>query len=288
MPIATSLPVSIWLRNSGQLPNIIVTWPPSRSVIAGPWPFVRDVDQVEPGLLLQHLAGEMRRRAVAERRVGQRLRGRPSPRARCAQVGDRRQAAARPGCEHVLGHSHQRDRSQVAERVVGQLVRIECLVGGEAVRDRDEAVAVGSRARDVVDADHRARPGPVLDDHRLAERACPAFDGHETRDVVGRAAGRKRHDDANRSRAEGHDALWRSHVAARMRHGRSCRPRALRRRDVGPITACPSAGYDASPATPPRSSARGRPRSSTCRLPDPCPRPSCRRTAGAGRARSGC
>jgi len=38
MPRATNLPLWMWPRNSGQLPNIIVTWPPSRSVTAGALP----------------------------------------------------------------------------------------------------------------------------------------------------------------------------------------------------------------------------------------------------------
>ena len=38
MPMATSLPDCTWPRNSGQLPNIIDTCPPSRSASAGAWP----------------------------------------------------------------------------------------------------------------------------------------------------------------------------------------------------------------------------------------------------------
>ncbi|MNT13102.1 hypothetical protein D3C72_1480590 [compost metagenome] len=38
IPNATSLPLAIRPRNSGQLPNMTVTCPPIRSAMAGPWP----------------------------------------------------------------------------------------------------------------------------------------------------------------------------------------------------------------------------------------------------------
>jgi hypothetical protein len=61
-----------------------------------------------------------------------------------------------------------------------------------------ERVAVGWRLGAARRADAGAGTGDVLDHHRLAERDAHAV-GQDTRQCVGRAAGRERHDDRDRS-----------------------------------------------------------------------------------------
>ena len=62
-----------------------------------------------------------------------------------------------------------------------------------------DAVAIRLGLRDQSDADRAARAGPVLDQHRLAE-LCAELLRHRAGHDVGRAAGRERHDGADRMR----------------------------------------------------------------------------------------
>jgi len=147
-----------------------------------------------------------------------------------AQVGQRLQAAARMRGQHVLRHAHERDRAQVFLRVVGQLAD-QRLVGREAVGHADEGVAVGRGLGGGVDADHRARAGLVVDDHRLAQR-LRQLRADEARDEVGGAAGGEGHDHADRP--GGPCALR----ACERGQGRQC-GRALQQRAAPGVHATP-------------------------------------------------
>jgi hypothetical protein len=153
---------------------------------------VGHVDQVDAGGGLEHLARQVGRGALAERRVAERARRLLRRR---HQVGQGLEAAAGVRGQHMLAQAHQRHRAQVARGVVGQVLH-QRLVDAEAVGHGDEAVAVGRRLGHRVDTDHGAGAGLVVHQHRLAQRSAQ-FGGDEPGDDVGGAAGRKGHDDAD-------------------------------------------------------------------------------------------
>jgi hypothetical protein len=89
---------------------------------------------------------------------------------------------------HARHHAHERDRSELAQRVVAHLVPVEMLVDRDLARGRHqqrEAVRrrLGNRSR----GDHRARAGAVLDDDGLPERRLHRLAQH-ARDNVDPAA----------------------------------------------------------------------------------------------------
>jgi hypothetical protein len=94
--------------------------------------------------------------------------------------------------DHELLHRHLRHRRQILERVVGHA---RAQAGIDHVRgDHDaERVAVGRGLGHRVGADHGARAGFVLDDHRLAPHLLH-LGGDQPADDIGRAAGRERDD----------------------------------------------------------------------------------------------
>jgi len=79
---------------------------------------------------------------------------------------------------------------------------------GKGAGREQQRVAIGRRLRDPGVADHPARAGPVVDQHRLAG-ALRKLLGIGARDGVGVAAGRIGDDDGDRLRRPG------------LRHGRS-------------------------------------------------------------------
>ena len=97
----------------------------------------------------------------------------------------------RPG-----GQEHH--RGKILSRIVGQL-GVEMLQHGVgAVEAEIDGVAVGRRFRDVVRGEHAVGAGAVLDHDDLAG-ALLHLGGEGATDDVGHAAGRGRHDDANRT-----------------------------------------------------------------------------------------
>ncbi len=108
--------------------------------------------------------------------------------------------SARTTSDGGVAH-HQRDRREIAQRVVGQVV-------AHVRRDRDRAdggeedgVAVGLRLGDEVGADRAVGAGLVLDQHRLRQRVLQLV-GEQPADEIGRAAGREGDHHADRAGGE--------------------------------------------------------------------------------------
>ncbi len=155
---------------------------------------VGDVFERDAGAALEHLAGQMRRRAGA--------RGAERPRRRAGfrqgeELGQRLRGHGRMRHEQQSCVAELGDRREVAQRVERQLrdqVRID---DQRAVEAEQQRVAVGRRRGHRLRADGAAGAGPVVDDHLLAEpRAERVGDGAHA--AVGEAAGRVGHDDADR------------------------------------------------------------------------------------------
>ena len=97
-------------------------------------------------------------------------------------------------CEHNrlarnLHHWHQR-----LERIDGHLVDMR--ITADVLDLNQHRVAVRRAFCDMRRADHAARAGAVLDDHRLPERVGE-LRRHHARDLVRRPARRRRHHDAD-------------------------------------------------------------------------------------------
>ena len=153
----------------------------------------RHVHHVDAGAELQLLAGEMRlgagaRAAVAE---GVGLRFRPRD-----QIGDRLDAGIGTHHEHVRRVHQLRDRREVLDRIVGQVVE-QRGVHRDRGRGHQQRVAVRLGARGLSHADVAGRAAAIFDDDALPERLR-----HEGRkdaaDDVGRSARRERHDHRDR------------------------------------------------------------------------------------------
>src|SRR6267378_6492048 len=114
------------------------------------------------------------------------------------QLGERLRGRARPGDEHVRYHADERDRREVAARIEGEVLHHR-LHDRHLRRRREERIPVGRRLRDRLAAGDDASGGPVLDDHRLAQRFGKARAEHARGDV-GDAAGCTRDDVADRTR----------------------------------------------------------------------------------------
>ncbi|KAG1484022.1 hypothetical protein G6F54_013487 [Rhizopus delemar] len=114
------------------------------------------------------------------------------------QVGDR---AGGRGCvhdQHVGHRDHQRHRREVGGLVGQRLVqRVVDGVGADVAHQ--QGVAIGLGAHQFRGADIAARARLVLDHDGLAPRR-PQVLGDGAREDVGGAAGRKRHDQGDRSR----------------------------------------------------------------------------------------
>ena len=148
---------------------------------------------------LEELAREMARGAHAGGGEGQAPRMRP-------RVGDEVEHALRRhrrmDDQQAFGLEHQRDRREIAHRVVGHRGKEADVDGVGAEAARDQRVAVGRGLGDRVGADVAPGAGAVLDQHRLS----PAL-GHacadEARIEVGDAARRERHHDLDGLRGIG-------------------------------------------------------------------------------------
>ena len=95
----------------------------------------------------------------------------------------------------VLGR--QGDGREVPERIIGEIADGGRVHHQGGVHRGQERVAVRGGAGDLLGADHRVGAGPVLDHDRLPPILAHALGDH-AREDVGRAAGRERHDDADR------------------------------------------------------------------------------------------
>jgi len=148
-------------------------------------------------MYFHQLTREMRGGAitgVAERQLA-RLRTR-----RREQIGQRIDRRIGLHQEQVGRRANQRDRREIGERIVGQLVvkvRVERVPGG----DNDQRVAVRRRLGQRLRCNRAARTGAVLDDDCLA----PAFGqliAQRAPDNIDSAAWRERHVNVHRLRRE--------------------------------------------------------------------------------------
>ena len=192
--------------------------PADQVVHRRPGALVRHMHDVDARHHFQQLAAEMRRCAVAPRRVvelaGLRLRERDELLQRF-----RRHLRVRHQ-NHRRGRK-QADRHEVLERVVGQ--RLEARVHGDRGVGHHQRVAVGRCLRDRVHADDAAPARPVLDHQRLAERlADQRLD--DAREIIGAAARAERHHQADRARRVG--------LRERRRHAEDRKQCAKRKPDL--------------------------------------------------------
>ena len=106
---------------------------------------------------------------------------------------------ARMHREHVRRIRNHHHRREVLRRIERQL-RIDARADDQAAEvGEQQRVAVGRALRDEIGADVAVRAGLVLDDHRLAPD-LGELRADLAREDVGGAAGRVRHDEADRLR----------------------------------------------------------------------------------------
>ena len=158
---------------------------------------VRHVQHLHARLAIEKLGRHVTRAAGARRCVGNLVRPRLGER---DQLLDGAHRQRRVDDEHLRHQARERDRREILERIVAG-VGNERRHDRERVGDREQRVAVGRRFRDELRADEAARARPIVDDHLLTE---PFAEPRRERadDEVDVAAGRERHDDADR-RARG-------------------------------------------------------------------------------------
>src|SRR6267143_1595895 len=134
--------------------------------------------------------------------------------------------------QQELDARHLANRGEVGERVEGRLAQVRVdrkdVVGGE-----QPSVAVGGALCDQIGADILAAAGPVLDHHRLGPDVLQPG-GDRARDGVGRAPGRKRHDDPDRALGK---AL---RCSNRGGYGKRCKDNPSREHCRSPLPIVPS------------------------------------------------
>src|SRR5215831_12251146 len=179
--------------------------------------------EVDAGLLLEQLHGEVMLAAVADGGVEQ---GRPRAARQCdegAEIRDR--GERRIGRQNELVGHQARHRQQVLERVdrhLGVEVRIDC---EQRTRPQQQRIAVRRCMRGEVAGEIAVRARPVLHHDRLAEARAQRLT-QRAGDEVGRAARRERHQQADRPRGIGlrrrsareHREHSREHEADQARH----------------------------------------------------------------------
>ena len=111
------------------------------------------------------------------------------------QVADRARREFRVGYEDVWGGGQQRDRREIADRIVGQVV-IQADVGRVVWPREQQRVAIGLAFRDERRADVRCRARTVFDDDLFTPFLAHLL-RDEPPDNVCAAACRERHDHAN-------------------------------------------------------------------------------------------
>jgi hypothetical protein len=101
----------------------------------------------------------------------------------------------------VVGMKKRRDRSNIADEVVGKLF-IDGRVDREPDTDQKQGVTVGRRSHDLERADIAAAAGTILNHERLSKPLGKQLAEQARMNVVC-ATCRKRHDDAHRPRGIG-------------------------------------------------------------------------------------
>ncbi len=138
-----------------------------------------------PGHALEQLERKMVRRSVAGRGVVELARIGFRVGDHSLHVAERHRGI---GDEEVGRDAGERDRREILRHVEGGLV--EALHHGERQGGAEQRVAVGRRLRRGLRADKGVAAGPVLDDHRLAER-LRQLRGQRARKRVVERAGRE-------------------------------------------------------------------------------------------------
>ena len=151
------------------------------------------MDQVDAGHATQEFGRQVRRRAVAGRRVGELI---------GARLGQRDQFLHRLHRQRRMHNEHAGCRCQQCDRrEVAHDVEIEFRIKRRADRVRNRAeeqrVTVGRRLGDDLGADGAAGTRTVIDDQLLAE-SLAEFLAENARQRLGAAAGREGHDKAQR------------------------------------------------------------------------------------------
>src|SRR5262245_42024508 len=142
---------------------------------------VRHVDDLDLGLCLEQLAGEVRRSPVAAGREVQLARIRASER---DQRGERMNRQRWMNHQHVGLRGDQADRSKIPFGIIVDLL-VQAGIGGEdAVVRKQQRVAVGWRAGDELRRDIAAGAGPVVDDQWLTENLLHLPGEHACQDVA--------------------------------------------------------------------------------------------------------
>jgi hypothetical protein len=155
---------------------------------------VRNVDHVDPEVLLEQLHREMVRGAAARRRIVELPRLSLGERdelldrsRRQRRMDDQREAADRGGS----------DRRESIDRVIRN-ARLQRDVGNVRARGHQQRVAVGGCLGHGLGADVAARAGAIVYDHGNVEFLGELLAEHARQDVDARAR-RVRHDHANRT-----------------------------------------------------------------------------------------
>ena len=153
------------------------------------------VQHLDAGHLLEHRGAQMIGRAGPGRRIGD-----------LAGIGFRVGDELRHGVRrhrrvhhHGVGHiGEQRERGEILHAVERHGGEQSVVHGVHAHGVEQDGVAVGRRARDRAGADVAGGAGAVLDHDRLAHRLMQML-ADDARQDVGRAAGRPRHDQRDRT-----------------------------------------------------------------------------------------
>ena len=192
MPSARSLPLFTCGTVEVGLENISATWPPSRSLIAGPAPLYGTCTR---SVFVVSLNSSPTMCGPAEVEAKVSLPGSALRTGRQLLQVLRRHGRMRHRDErHLRGARH---RGEVLQGVVaGVLVQVRVDHQRALVRERDR-VAVGRGLRPGGGADVALRAGAVVDDHLLAPRLAQ-LRRQDARQRVGAAARRERHDEAHR------------------------------------------------------------------------------------------
>ncbi len=112
------------------------------------------------------------------------------------EIGQRLDAGVRTHHQDIGGVDELRDRDEILERVIGQVLE-QRRIDRDRGRGQEQRVAVRRRPRRHAHPGIPCRPGPVVDDDGLAERSTKR--GREDAgDDVGRPARRERHDQRDR------------------------------------------------------------------------------------------
>ena len=171
---------------------------------------VRHMYHADAGPETQEFSGEMPARALSRRAVSHAIRPRLRQFDEIAQVHDGKRSRHHENQRRVDG---ERNRRKIVERVVWKLAEQPGIrrVGGGHQHQR---IPVGIRMRREIGPQYCAAAGPGVDDdlriHSLAQSVA-----EQARHDVGRAAGRKGHDQAERARGIRFCRMHRSHCGKR-------------------------------------------------------------------------